>query len=326
MAVFLLGVFLSGTSGAFAYFLPVAQLAFAQTGQTVRANSVPLPHPSAATSAATAAQSTAPAASGSAFTVLLLGSDDDSKFPADAVLTQSMILVRVDPAARHVTMLSIPRDLWVPLSAGGQAKIDAAYSYGGPNAAVATVENDFNIHVDDYVWVGLRGLIKLIDYMGGVDLATSNPVMDDFYPADVNSKNPYAYQRVAVLAGPQHLSGEAALQYVRARHGDIQGDFGRSQRQQQVLLALRTKAKNVNPSDLPQLVGSFNGEFKTNFNLTDLTRMRSLLSLANQISDPTQIQQIVLVPPYTSDGVIGGQQVVLPNWPVILPLVRRTFG
>jgi LCP family protein required for cell wall assembly len=222
-------------------------------------------------------------------------------------------------------MLSIPRDLWVPLSAGGSAKIDAAYSYGGAATAVATVERDFGIRVDDWVWVGLAGLVKLIDYFGGVDVTTSNPVLDDFYPADLENANPYAYKRVLVLPGPQHLDGIHALEYVRSRHGDIQEDFGRSQRQQQVLLALKAKAKAVNPLDLPGIAASFNGEFRTSINLPDLSRIRSLLSLASQINQPSQIEQLVLVPPYTSTGVIEGADVVLPNWAAILPLVREHF-
>jgi LCP family protein required for cell wall assembly len=254
-----------------------------------------------------------------------MGSDDDSKFQSDAVLTQSMILVRVDPVARHVTMLSIPRDLWVPLSVGGSAKIDAAYSYGGATTAVETVERNFGVHVDDWVWVGLRGLVRLIDHLGGVDLTTSNPVIDDFYPADLENVDPYAYKRVLVLPGPQHLDGLHALEYVRSRHGDIQEDFGRSQRQQQVLLALRAKAKGVNPADLPGIVASFNGEFKTSMNLSDFARIRSLLALAGQISDPKQIEQIVLTPPYTADANIGGAAVLIPNWAAIRPVVRQHF-
>jgi LCP family protein required for cell wall assembly len=262
---------------------------------------------------------------GSAFTVLLMGSDDDSKFQSDAVLTQSMILVRVIPATRHVTMLSIPRDLWVPLSSGGEAKIDAAYSYGGASEAVATVEQNFGVRVDDWVWVGLRGLVKLIDYMGGVDVTTTNPVLDDFYPADLESADPYAYERVLVLPGPQHLDGLHAMEYVRSRHGDIQEDFGRSQRQQQVLLALKAKAKAVNPLDLPGAVASFNGEFKTSINLGDLGRIQSLLSLAGQITDPSQIEQLVLVPPYTSNDVVDGQDVLIANWTEIRSLIRQYF-
>src|SRR2546429_3801151 len=102
-----------------------------------------------------------------AFTVLLLGSDDDSKFTSDHVLTQSMILIRVIPSTKDVTMLSIPRDLYAHLSTGGYGKIDGAYPYGGPGAAIATVEQDFGGHLDHYHLVGLLGPVKLIHANGG---------------------------------------------------------------------------------------------------------------------------------------------------------------
>lgn len=299
----------------------MALVAYAQTGQATHGLLAPLPSPS--TSGGAARDTPTP---GSAFTVLLLGSDDDSKFPSDAVLTQSMILVRITPATRHVTMLSIPRDLLVPLSGGGEAKIDAAYSDGGAAEAVTTVERNFGVHVDDWVWVGLRGLVRLIDYLGGVDVTTTNPVLDDFYPADLENADPYAYKRVLVLPGPQHLDGLHAMEYVRSRHGDVQEDFGRSQRQQQVLLALRAKAKSVNPVDLPGAVSSFNGEFKTSMNLGDLTRVRSLLTLAGQLNTPSQIEQLVLVPPYTSSTDVYGADVLIPNWAAIRPLVQQHFS
>ncbi len=313
VGLFLFGLLISGLSGAFAYFLPVAVAAYAQTGQTVRVGSGSGP----GAGAAAGTQSSAP------FTVLLLGSDDDSKFQADQVLTQSMILIRVQPASKHVTMLSIPRDLYVPLSTGGTDKIDKAYSNGGAAAAIATVQRNLGIHVDDYVWVGPKGLVHLIDSMGGVDVVTTNPVLDDYYPADLDSSNPYDYKRVAVLPGPQHLSGKTALEYVRSRHGDLQGDFGRSQRQQQVLLALRAKAKNLKPSDLPDIATTFKNELKTSMGLD---RIRQLVPLAASFSDPSQIEQIVLLPPYTTARHIGDQDVEVPNWNLILPLVHQHFG
>jgi LCP family protein required for cell wall assembly len=265
-------------------------------------------------------QSASPTAVPGAFTVLLLGSDDDSKFNADHVLTQSMILVRVVPSTKQVTMLSIPRDLYVHLSPGGFGKIDGAYSYGGPGAAVATVAQDFGVHIDDYIWVGLLGLIKLIDAIGGVDVVTSHPVLDDYYPADVFSRFPYSYQRVAVLAGPQHLDGLHAMQYVRSRHGDLQSDFGRSQRQQQVLLAIRQKAKLLSAEDLPSISAAIGGELKTSISIPEVA---SLLPLAASFDNPDQIRQIVLLPPYTHGGGPGGS--ITPDWNRILPLVHSYF-
>jgi LCP family protein required for cell wall assembly len=251
-----------------------------------------------------------------------LGSDDDAKFDSQHVLTQSMILVRINPQAKTATMMSIPRDLWVPIGTSGvKGKIDTAYSNGGSRAAIAAVTRNFHVRIDDYVWVGLKGLVRLIDKVGGVDVITSNPVLDDFYPADLDTTNPYGYTRVAVLPGPQHLDGVNALKYVRSRHGDLRGDLGRSQRQQQVLIALRAKSKSMGIADIPDLASTFTGEFSTSITVD---RFGSLLSLAKAF-DNGQVRQIVLLPPYTSGAQIGGQDVLLPDWTQILPLVRGNF-
>jgi len=307
---------LSSVAGGLAYFLPAAQLALDSTGQVIR---VPTPSP---TDLFTSPLPQSPSASPvtGAFTVLLLGSDDDSKFIGDHVLTQSMILVRIVPSTKQVTMLSIPRDLYVHLSTGGFGKIDGAYSYGGPGAAMATVSQDFDVHIDHYIWVGLLGLIKLIDAIGGIDVVTSHPVLDDYYPADVYGGWPYDYERVAVLGGPQHLDGIHAMQYVRSRHGDLQSDFGRSQRQQQVLMAIRQKANQVSPEDLPALSKAIGGELKTSIGLSQVA---ALLPLAASFDNPDQIRQIVLLPPYTHGGAPGGS--INPDWGLILPLVHTYF-
>jgi len=305
---------LSVASGGFAYFLPALAEAIDATGQVVV---VPSPTPSP--TGLEPSPSPTPRTPGS-FTVLLLGSDNDSKFTAEHVLTQSMIIIRFNPATKKVVMLSIPRDLWVPLSTGGTGKIDGAYSYGGAGAAIATVENNFGIHIDDYIWIGLTGLVHVIDAIGGVDVVTSNPVLDDFYPRDLGSGNPYDYLRVAVMAGPQHMTGVSALQYVRSRHNDLQSDFGRSQRQQQVLLALRAKASGISAEDVPVLAAALKGQIKTSMGLS---RIASLLPIVGSL-DLKNIQQIVLLSPNTH-GCGCAQGYVVPVWSQILPLVHQYF-
>ncbi len=311
-----LAVGLAAVSGSLSYFLPAALIAYQASGQNVV---VPTPSPTALLFTPTPTPSTPPVQSG-AFTVLLLGSDDDSKFQGDHVLTQSMILVRVNPQTKQVIMLSIPRDLWVPLSTGGSYKIDGAYSYGGAGAAIATVQQNFGVHINYYIWVGLLGLIRVIDAIGGIDVVTSNPVLDDYYPLDINARSLYGYQRIAVLGGPQHLDGVHALQYVRSRHNDLQSDFGRSRRQQQVLLAIRQKAKQLSPEDVPALAAAIGGEIKTNISLGQVGAM---LPLAASFDNPDAIQQIVLASPYTRGGAPNGS--LYGNWGAILPLVHRYF-
>jgi LCP family protein required for cell wall assembly len=313
-----LAIVMSAMAGGIAYFVPAAQLAIESTGQVLHVS----PAPSETSSPTSSSSPTAPAAAiTGAFTVLLLGSDDDSKFSGDHVLTQSMILVRIVPSTKQVTMLSIPRDLWVPLSTGGSGKIDGAYSYGGAGAAVATVERNFGVHVDDYIWIGLLGLVKLIDAIGGVDVVTSNPVLDDYYPADIYGNSPYGYERVAVLGGPQHMDGLHAMQYVRSRHGDLQSDLGRSQRQQQVLIAIRQKAKQLSPADLPVISQALGGELKTSMSLT---KVAQLLPVASSFDNLDAINQIILAPPYTH-GCGCPETYINGNWGLILPLVHQYF-
>ena len=307
---------MSAVAGGIAYFVPAAQLAIESTGQVLHVS----PSPGDSSSPSASPSATAPPITG-AFTVLLLGSDDDSKFTSDHVLTQSMILVRVVPSTKQVTMLSLPRDLWVPLSTGGSGKIDGAYSYGGPGAAVATVERDFDVRVDDYIWIGLLGLVKLIDAIGGIDVVTSNPVLDDYYPADIYGNSPYGYERVAVLGGPQHLDGLHAMQYVRSRHGDLQSDLGRSQRQQQVLIAIRQKAKELSPEDLPVISQALGGELKTSMSLT---KVAQLLPVASSFDNLDAITQVILAPPYTH-GCGCPETYLNGNWSLILPLVHQYF-
>ena len=297
------GFVLAGLLGLGAYFVPVLQTASSAAGTAAIPNLDPKP------------------ASVAPFTVLLLGSDDDSKFPPDRLNTQSMILVRVDPASRQATMLSIPRDLWVPIPDQGRGKISWAYQLGGAPGAIAAVESNFKVHIDDYAWIGLNGLVKLIDQLGGVNVVITNPVMDDFYPSDLGSGYPYDYYRVAVLPGAVHLDGVHALQYARSRHGDLRGDFARSERQQQVLLAIKAQASHLNVADLPALAAAFNGEIKTSMGLG---RMRQVMAMSNDF-DGSGTHRIVLLPPYTSEGFIGGQSVLIPDWSAILPLVHQSF-
>jgi LCP family protein required for cell wall assembly len=316
LTLVVLAIAMSAVAGGFAYLMPTALVAWNAIAQPAD-----IPSPSAASILFSPSPSSSPVQQQQgAFTVLLLGSDDDSKFSSDHVLTQSMILVRVLPATKEVTMLSIPRDLYVHLSTGGSGKIDGAYSYGAASAAIATVEQDFGVHIDDYIWVGLVGLVKVIDAIGGIDIVTTSPVMDDYYPSDIFSSWPYDYQRVAVLAGPQHLDGIHAMQYVRSRHSDLQSDFGRSKRQQQVLQAIRLKAKQVGPSDIPALATAIGGELKTSIGLDKVAR---LIPLAASFDNPDAIHQVLLLPPYVEPGAPGGS--LTPNWNRILPLVHQYF-
>lgn len=283
---------------------------------------------------------------------LLLGSDNDQKFADYAnPLTQVVIVASLDTTTHKITLLSISRDLWVhipgykynvgPDGSVGWSKIDVASKLGFDSAA-CTVENDFGIYINNWIWVGLKGFTKVIDDLHGATLDVPYPVIDNTYPDDL-SGNPYAYRRIYIPPGPQHLNGDQALHFVRSRHGDASGDFGRSSRQQILLNQLRRSFAGKNSGDLfalvPQLLKDFGGDLKTDANV-DLTTASQYLALFQALkhSKPTEV---VLSPPYSSDEYVydhdpdveaqnGGYPVqedaLAPNWPLIDAKIRQLLG
>ncbi len=329
--VVLLGFVLSGVVGVLAFFWPTITTALGATGHGIQ---VSAPTPIALPGSPSATPTAAPTSS-SPFTVLLMGSDNDGKFTTASgapyfCCAQSLILVRVDPAASSVTMLSIPRDLWVPIySASGrqqsdgkvsQAFGDAGDGTNGADAEIATIEHDFQVNVDHYVWIGLQGLINLIDEVGGIDIVASHPVMDDNYPYDVaGSTNPNAADRVAVLPGAEHMDGLEALEYVRSRHDDISEDLGRTVRQQQVLVALRQKLSELSLGDINNLASALSGEVLTD---VPLTQFPLLLGISKDIASGS-IEHVYLT--QYSGGTEDGQDVLEPDMSAILAVVHQYF-
>src|SRR5579883_3386077 len=284
---------------------------------------------------------------GRAWNLLLLGSDNDRKFVFPAVLTQVMMVVHVDPLNKRVFMLSIPRDSWVAVPGQtGMHKIDQAFYMGaaehhsfddGVRLARATIEQDYGIPIDRYAWIGLGGFASVIDTVGGIDIDVRHPLLDDNYPDDTGpgtrASNPYALKRLLLAPGPQHLTGEQALEYVRSRHADLVGDIGRTQRQQEVLAALKKKldASNV-LSHLTQILADLKGKV-----YTDLSE-QEMISVANfgRSLPNSAIKRITLGPGTGSQdygslatindpGLDASQDIILPNCATIQPVINRIF-
>ncbi len=257
--------------------------------------------------------------------ILLLGSDNDQKFTGNP-LTQTMMIIHIDYAKKEVDMFSIPRDLWVKMpDRENYGKIDQAAEYSGIPSAIAVVQQTFGIPVDHYAWVGLYGFIKSIDAIGGINLQVVHPVLDNSYPTDINNPNPYGYQRLDIQPGMQHMSGEEALQYVRSRHEDLIGDFGRTQRQRQLLLALKQELLSSRASllQVPTIFDSLNGQIKTDVTAS-LGLQFGFFFLTNKITE----KQFTLSPPlYSSIGnSTDGQSIVIANADAASHLITRIFG
>jgi LCP family protein required for cell wall assembly len=186
--------------------------------------------------------------------ILLLGTDErpDEYGPTR---TDTMILLTVNPETGSMGMLSLPRDLWVPIPGlGVTTKINTAYmlgeleSYPGGGAQLAkdTVGSFVGQPVDYFVRVNFDGFRQIVDLIGGVTVEVPTTIHDEEYPtAD------YGVETFHLDAGTQHLDGETALKYARTRHND--GDYNRARRQQEIIRAVAQQVMNAGM--IPQLLG-----------------------------------------------------------------------
>lgn len=286
---------------------------------------------------------------GRTWNILVLGSDNDGKYQFPAVLTQVIMIIHVDTINNTVTMLSIPRDSWVNIAGNeGMHKIDQAFLLGanqggnkfesGVQQIRLTIEQDYGITIDRYAWVGLSGFARVIDTLGGIDIDITHPIVDDLYPNDTGKNtspgDPYALKRLYIAPGPQHLTGEQALEYVRTRHADLVGDIGRTQRQQQILTALKQKLTVTSViSNLPALMQDLSGQIYTDLNEDE---MLAFANFARTLSS-TDIQRITLGPgsgkqdfgDYQNvyDPTIGAEQnVIIPHCENIQPVINSIFN
>jgi len=152
-------------------------------------------------------------------------------------LTDSMMVVSYDPPSGSLSMLSIPRDLWVDIPGHGQGRINEAFEDGGAPLAMLTVQQNLGIPVNYYALVSYAAFRELIDDVGGVTVNVPHDLDDPTFPAD----DEIHFEPLHLKAGIQHMDGREALRFARERHADPLGDIGRAQNQQQVLLALKDR-------------------------------------------------------------------------------------
>jgi len=163
---------------------------------------------------------------------LLLGSDSREGLTAeqlDEMATEQVegnrtdtIMVLHHSDSGPSSLVSIPRDSYVPIPGHGTQKINAAFAIGGPQLMAATVEQATGLRLDGYLEIGFGGFAGVVDALGGVNICVAQPMDDPM--AGIN-----------LQPGCQVLSGPTALGYVRARHSDPRGDIGRAERQRQFL-------------------------------------------------------------------------------------------
>ncbi|MBJ7454919.1 MAG: LCP family protein [Thermoleophilia bacterium] len=213
---------------------------------------------------------TKPVLPGQPTNILLIGSDTRPS-EGDPGRSDSLILVRMDPQRDFISMLSFPRDLYVPIPGYGTDKINAAYSYG-TDVTIETVEQLTGQPINHYVIIDFTGFEKLVDAVGGVYLDIDRRYFNENVGTAATN-----YANIDLQPGYQRLNGSDALAYVRYRHTD--STYSRDARQQTFLSELKRQTK-----DLGNLtnVTNFRKIFGENieFSIRDPQKFISLLELA----------------------------------------------
>jgi LCP family protein required for cell wall assembly len=250
--------------------------------------------------------------------VLLTGIDSSDR--RSHSLTDTLIVVSVDPTTGKVAMVSFPRDIArfeQPDGTTFPRKINELMTYANahpkayPNGGLPTLIDDLGyllgVPIHYYAAVDLDGFARLIDAVGGVTVNNPKAINDPGYGGWTDGRVGFH-----LSAGVHHLDGQTALAYARSRKGAGDNDFTRARRQQQLLLALR--ARLTDPALLPHLpaiIDAGSRTIRTNF---PQDRISEMLDIGSAIQDDDGVRRVVLGPPYAKNppaGTPGGYQLIL---------------
>lgn len=221
-------------------------------------------------------------------------------------LTDSIMLASIDTQSNKVALLSLPRDLYVDLPGGGKGKINSAHAFAeeakpgsGPDAIEQVIKDVTGQTVHYYVRIDFQGFKKMIDDVGGVDV----PIETTFYD--------YLHD-VKFSEGIDHMDGARALIYSRGRYitpASLGGDFERTKKQQQVLVALRDKVLSTgtlaNPDTINKILNDLGKHVRTN---AEIWEMKRLFDIAKEVDKDEIIHHVVEGGP---DGLVYGDSVIL---------------
>jgi LCP family protein required for cell wall assembly len=195
--------------------------------------------------------------------ILLMGVDERT---GDVGRSDTLIAMTLNPQKKTMQMISIPRDTRTEIIGRGTTdKINAAYAYGGPKMSIETVENFTGVNMDYYIRVNMEALSALVDAVGGVTVNNDLDWYDEGY-----YKKGFHYTK-----GELTMDGKEALGYVRMRHLDPNGDFGRNNRQRQIITAVVNKAASISSvTRFNEILAALGDNVKTNMTFDDMMNIQ----------------------------------------------------
>lgn len=246
-------------------------------------------------------------------------------------LTDTMILVSIDPVAKEAGLVSIPRDLYVQVPGQGSMKINTVFYTGkaevlnnaskvdkdterraedsGFNLVDKTVSDVLGVPVHYHVMVDFSAFKDAVDTVGGIDINVPQAVSEQMR---IDGKNYFLNEK----PGPHHFEGFEALAYARSRHTSLHGDFDRAERQRLILVGLKSKVFSLatfsNPAKISALLGQFGSHVQTNFSAGDINK---LYELGKQI-DSSKVKSIGLTDPnsdFVTTANMNGLSIVEPT-------------
>ena len=213
--------------------------------------------------------------------ILLLGRDSRNA-AVEYGRTDTMIILSYNRKTKDVRMVSLLRDTYVPIEGHGYNRINTAYAFGGIGLCINTINDVFELDIQDYVTIDFNGLISVIDSIGGVDLK-------------LTADEVYLYREEGLLAetavaGVHHLDGEFALRHARNR--TLGSDFERTRRQRDILTAVYQKViSSRSLTEITALIDASLDMVRTNLSAAELARLAADV-LAN--ADSVKIESTYL--------------------------------
>jgi len=239
---------------------------------------------------------------------LVLGADQRPGW--ESWRTDSIMIVAIDPKTEQVGIISIPRDLYVDIPGYGKERINSVdyigekkkYPGGGPALAARVISDTLGIPILHHVRIQMEGLVRLVDALGGVDVTLDCPL----YERTPEESAPKGYIEWSLPAGTVHLNGDAAKKFATYRY--VTTDFGRTQRQQQLIWAIRNRALQGNIiARLPELWKAMSDVFTTDLSLVDAIKLANVGSKLK----PSNVHGLVFSPSVMKDYLTDEGAMVL---------------
>ncbi len=189
-------------------------------------------------------------------------------FGIDGGRSDAIIIASINQVEHTIKLISIPRDTYVTVDGHGKTKLNHAYAYGKEQLALKTINSNFGLNISEYVTINFKGLINVINKIGGIELTISKEEKD-YINEFVHESYELTGKKTQLLQtyGKVKLTGEQALTHARNR--TIGSDFEREERQREVITAAMNKVSKMGLTQIWNISDAILKEVKTNLDVTE---------------------------------------------------------